>query len=51
MNVFHKPSDEKRSIVILPNGLIKDWLNSSVEQTMSFMQPYPPERLVVDNRV
>jgi putative SOS response-associated peptidase YedK len=50
MKDFHKPGDEKRSIVILPNGLIKDWLNSSVEQTMSFMQPYPPERLMVDNR-
>jgi len=50
MNAFHKPNDEKRSIVILPNGLIKDWLNSSVEQTMSFMQPYPADRLMVDNR-
>lgn len=50
MNAFHKPNDEKRSIVILPNGLIKDWLNSSVEQTMDFMQPYPADRLMVDNR-
>lgn len=50
MKAFHKPSDEKRSIVILPNGLIKDWLNSSVEQTMDFMQPYPADRLMVDNR-
>ncbi|VVP31063.1 SOS response-associated peptidase [Pseudomonas fluorescens] len=50
MNAFHKPNDEKRSIMALPNGLIKDWLNSSVEQSMSFMQPYPADRLIVDNR-
>ncbi|WP_223508983.1 MULTISPECIES: SOS response-associated peptidase [unclassified Pseudomonas] len=50
MSAFHKPNDEKRSIVILPNGLIKDWLKSSAEQTMDFMQPYPADRLMVDNR-
>lgn len=50
MKAFHKPNDEKRMVVILANGLIKDWLNSSVEQTSDFMQPYPADRLMVDNR-
>jgi putative SOS response-associated peptidase YedK len=50
MKAFHKPNDEKRMVVILANGLIKDWLNSSVERTSDFMQPYPADRLMVDIR-
>ncbi len=33
-------------VVILPNGLIRDWLQASVEQSMEFMRQYPANRLV-----
>ncbi|SBW84510.1 hypothetical protein PVE_R2G0484 [Pseudomonas veronii 1YdBTEX2] len=45
MNQYHKPDDEKRSVVILPNGLIHDWLRASPEQSMDFMRLYPGDKL------
>lgn len=45
MNHYHKPQDEKRMIVILPNGLIRDWLNAPATESMGFMRQYPPDRL------
>ncbi len=32
--------------VILPNGLIRDWLKAPPEQSMEFMRQYPADRLV-----
>ncbi|MDB5870394.1 MAG: hypothetical protein JWP96_2726 [Polaromonas sp.] len=45
MKQFHKPADEKRMVVILPEAAYHDWLAASVEQTMAFMQPYPADQL------
>ncbi|HHH9441333.1 TPA: SOS response-associated peptidase [Pseudomonas aeruginosa] len=45
MRNFHKPNDERRSVVILPAGVIQDWLRATPEQSMEFMRPYPADRL------
>ena len=45
MRLFHKPTDEKRMVVILPPGRYQDWLEAPVEHSMAFMRPYPAEAL------
>lgn len=45
MRNFHKPKDEKRMVVILPNGLINDWLHANDDESMEFMRQYPADRL------
>ena len=46
MNQFHKPTDEKRSVVILHDDQYTAWLNAVPEQSMAFMVPYAAELLV-----
>jgi putative SOS response-associated peptidase YedK len=46
MRDFHKPTDEKRMVVILPEGAYAAWLVAPPEQSMDFMLPYPAERLM-----
>ena len=45
MQNFHKPADEKRMVVILPEEAYKDWLTAPADQTMRFMSAYPAEGL------
>jgi putative SOS response-associated peptidase YedK len=45
MNQFHKPTDEKRMVVVLPPERYQDWLNASAEQSMGFMAPCPASDL------
>ena len=45
---YHKPEDEKRMVVVLPDGAYLDWLTMPVEQTLAFMQPYPSDQLKAD---
>lgn len=45
MKNYHKPQDEKRMVVILSNGLIKDWLNASADESQEFLRMYPADRL------
>lgn len=45
MRQFHKPTDEKRMVVILPSDRYQDWLEVPVEHSMEFMRPYPAEAL------
>ena len=42
---FHKPADEKRMVVILPEAAYNDWLTAPAASGMDFMRPYPAERL------
>jgi putative SOS response-associated peptidase YedK len=44
MQQFHKPTDEKRMLVILPPQRYQDWLQPNVD-AQDFLLPYPPERL------
>lgn len=43
MNAFHKPEDEKRMVVILPEDRYGDWLEAKPERSMEFMCPFPAE--------
>ena len=46
MRNFHKPTDEKRMVVILSEDSYDDWLRAPVAKSMDFMRAYPAERLV-----
>lgn len=46
MNQYHRPGDERRMVVVLPNGLHNDWLSAKPEQSMDFMREYPADRLI-----
>ena len=46
MRNFHKPDDEKRMVVILPEASYDDWLNAPAAQSMAFMRPYPADQLL-----
>lgn len=45
MKQFHKPTDEKRMVVILPESAYGDWLEAPVEQQGGFLVAYPAELL------
>jgi putative SOS response-associated peptidase YedK len=38
MKRFHKPEDEKRTVVPLRPELFKDWLNATPESAQSLLQ-------------
>jgi putative SOS response-associated peptidase YedK len=43
---FHKPSDEKRMVVMLPPESYQSWLEALPVHAMAFMQPPAAELLV-----
>jgi putative SOS response-associated peptidase YedK len=46
MKRFHKPGDEKRSLVVLPPGDVDAWLACrDPELARSFLRHYPAERM------
>lgn len=45
LRLMHKPTDEKRMVVILPDAAYGDWLRASAAQSHAFMRPYPAELL------
>jgi putative SOS response-associated peptidase YedK len=48
MRRFHKPSDEKRMVVILPVARYDDWLQARPEQSLAFMRPFPADQMMAD---
>jgi len=46
MRHFHKPQDEKRMVVVLPEDRYGDWLDASAAQSASFLSLYPAQDLV-----
>jgi putative SOS response-associated peptidase YedK len=48
MRQFHKPTDEKRMVVILPTDQYQDWLQASAEHSMEFIRPFPADALHAD---
>jgi len=43
---FHKPGDEKRSLVIIPRDEWDDWLAcDDIEYARTFMRPFPAEQM------
>ena len=45
MNRFHKPGEEKRMVVVLPEAQYADWLQARPADSMDFLRPYPAEAL------
>lgn len=43
---YHRPSDEKRMVVVLPAGAYDAWLTAPASDAMDFMHPYPAEALI-----
>ena len=43
---YHRPDDEKRIIVILPESLYSYWLSAAVSECMDFIRHYPADKLV-----
>ena len=48
MRMFHKPTDEKRMVVILPTNRYQDWLQAPAEHSMEFIRPFPADALHAD---
>jgi putative SOS response-associated peptidase YedK len=48
MRHFHKPTDEKRMVVILPVERYEDWLRASPPQSQAFMRKFPADQMIVD---
>lgn len=46
MRQFHKPTDEKRMVVILKDDQYNDWLSASMNECREFLREYPAELLV-----
>lgn len=46
MRHFHKPTDEKRMVVILPDDAYDAWLAASAEQSAAFLRDDPATELV-----
>ncbi|WP_427183604.1 SOS response-associated peptidase [Bordetella bronchialis] len=44
---YHRPGDEKRMVVILPDGAYGDWL-AGTGDIRDFLQPYPADQLVAE---
>ena len=45
MRAFHKPDDEKRMVVILPEAACDAWLDADAAHSLEFLRPYPADRL------
>lgn len=45
MQRFHKPADEKRMVVILPEDRYDEWLKADARGSAEFLRPYPAEAL------
>jgi len=45
MRLFHKPTDEKRMVVILPEDRHDDWLDATPEHSHAFLRHYPAQAL------
>ncbi len=45
MRHFHRPDEEKRMVVVVPEDRYSDWLHASAQDRMDFLQPYPADAL------
>lgn len=45
MRLFHKPTDEKRMVVILPENRYDAWLRASADHSGEFIRPFPADQL------
>lgn len=45
MSQLHKPADEKRMVVILPDDSYSGWLNSDTNQCRDYLNAFPAEQM------
>lgn len=45
MKQFHKPTDEKRMVVILPEDRYDEWLSAAPETSSNFLCLYPADAM------
>jgi putative SOS response-associated peptidase YedK len=43
---FHKPGDEKRSVVVVPPAHYREWLYASPRHARDLLQPFPAGEFV-----
>ena len=48
MQQFHRPADEKRMVVILPESSYSGWLQAPVPRLVDYLLPYPAELLTAE---
>ena len=48
MKNFHKPADEKRMVVILPESAYTDWLTAPLNRVGEFLTPYSADAMVTE---
>lgn len=46
---YHRPGEEKRTIVILREEDFDAWLDAPVDRSMEFMRQWPPDALTADS--
>jgi len=49
MKQFHKPTDEKRMVVVLPEERYGDWLQAEAGEALEFLRMFPAEMLVTQS--
>lgn len=50
MQLFHKPTDEKRMVVILPDEQYDNWLHAGPDDCREFLREYPAELLRAESK-
>lgn len=45
MRTMHRPNEEKRMVVILPQAAQTDWLDAPAHRSLQLLQPYPADKL------
>lgn len=48
MRRFHKPGDEKRSVVIIPPTHYHDWLYADTREARGLLKPFPAEEFMAE---
>lgn len=48
MRHFHKPTDEKRMVLILPIDRYDDWLHASPAQSQALTRPFPADQMIAN---
>ena len=46
MRNFHRPDNEKRMVVVLPEARYEDWLTASLPDAKALLLPYPADALL-----
>lgn len=49
MNQFHKPEDEKRSIIVIPEEFREEWLNCKKEDAAKFFFEMPLDQFTANH--